>query len=155
MENARVSAKIPAGIHHQATIRLSGKGEAGHQGGDFGDLYIHIKVASSKEFERINLDIHTTQKIHLLQAVLGDEIQVRTIDGFVDLKIPAGTQAGRIFKIKGHGVPKIGALTRGDHYLKIEVTIPEKLSRKEKELYHELLEASGLRIQPEDKGLFG
>jgi molecular chaperone DnaJ len=124
-------------------------------GGPYGDLFVHISVAPSKEFERIKEDIYTIQHIHLLQAVMGDEIPVKTIHGDVKLKIPAGTESGQTFKIKDYGVEKTGAGIKGDHYVKIKVDIPKKLSRKEKQLYEELAKESKLDIKPQNKGLFG
>ncbi len=150
-----IKVKIPAGIGDQSVIRLEGKGEAGLQGGPYGDLFVHVSVMQSKEFERINEDIHTTQAIHMLQAVLGDEIKVRTVHGEVTLKIPAGTETGQTFKIKGHGVTKVGSSMKGDHYVKIKVEIPKRISRKEKELYEQLAKENKMNIKPQTRSIFG
>jgi len=155
VKTAIVKAKIPAGIQDQAIIRLKDKGEAGLQSGPYGDLFIHISVAPSREFERIREDIYTTQHIHLLQAVMGDEIPVKTIHGEIKLKIPAGTESGQTFKIKDKGVPKVGTTVKGDHFVKIKVDIPKKLSKKEKQLYEELIKESKLSIKPQNRGIFG
>ena len=151
----KIKIKIPAGIHDKAAIRLSGKGESGLKGGPAGDLFAHISISSSKEFERDKDDIKTTQNIHLLQAVLGDEIPIKTIHGDVKLKIPAGTENGKVFKLKEYGVPKVGTTGKGDHYVKITVDVPKKLSKKERELYDQLVKESKLNIKPQSKGLFG
>ncbi len=150
-----VKVKIPAGIHDQAVIRLAGKGEAGLQGGAYGDLFIHISVAPSKEFERIKDDIYTQHHIHVLQAIMGDEVPIKTVHEVVKLKIPAGTESGKLLRIKGYGVPKVGTESKGDHYVKIIVDIPAKLSGKEKKLYEQLVEESKLDIKPQNKGIFG
>ena len=155
LKTQKIKIKIPAGIHDKAAIRLSGKGEAGLKGGPIGDLFAHISISASKEFERDQNDIKTTQNIHLLQAILGDEIDVKTIHGDIKLKIPAGTENGKVFKLKGYGVPKVGTTTKGDHYVKINVDVPKKLSKKERELYEELVKESKLNIKPQSKGLFG
>ena len=151
----KIKIKIPAGIHDKAAIRLSGKGEAGLKGGPAGDLFAHISIAPSKEFEREGDDIKTSQNIHLLQAILGDEIEVKTIHGDIKLKIPAGTENGKVFKLKSYGVPRIGTSAKGDHFVKIMVEVPKKLSKKEKELYEELVKEAQLNIKPQNKGLFG
>jgi len=155
LENAKINVKVPAGIHDQAVIRLRDKGEAGMQGGTYGDLFVHVSIVPSNEFERINNDIHNKQSIHMLQAVMGDEVKIATVHGDVTLKIPHGTQSGKVFKISGKGVPRVGSDTFGDHYVKIIVDIPEKLSKKEKELYNNLIEETQLDIKPQNKGLFG
>jgi len=155
LKTSMIKVRIPAGINDQAVIRLNEKGEAGLMGGPYGDLFVHISVAPSREFERIKDDIYTTQRIHILQAVMGDEIPVKTIHGDVKLKIPAGTESGQMFKVKGYGVEKTGAGAKGDHYVKIKVDIPKKLSRKEKQLYEELVKESKLNIKPQNRGIFG
>lgn len=154
LKNRTIKVKIPAGIHDKAVLRLSGKGEAGGMGGSAGDLFVHVSVSPSKEFERVGDDIHTEQKIHLLQAVLGDQIQVKTVHGDVDLNIPAGTDSGKTFKISEHGAPKVGTTHKGDHVVKIIVETPKRLSKKEKELYEALAKEEGLDLKA-PKGLFG
>ncbi|MBN2095836.1 molecular chaperone DnaJ [Candidatus Peregrinibacteria bacterium] len=155
IKNQKIKIKIPAGIHDKAAIRLSGKGEAGLKGGVAGDLFAHISISPSDEFRREGDDIKTEQHIHLLQAVMGDEVNVKTIHGNVKLKMQAGTENGKIFKLKGYGVPKVGSAAKGDHYVKIIVDIPQKLNKKEKELYEELIKEAKLTIKPQNKGLFG
>jgi molecular chaperone DnaJ len=147
----RVKVKIPAGISNESTIRLSGKGEAGVNGGQYGDLYLHITVEPSRDFVRSGNDIHSEQKIHLIQGVLGDDIKIKTIYGEVVLKVPAGTQSGKIFKLKDYGMPKLNSDLKGDHYLKIILETPAKLSRKEKELYAQLAKESGLFLKADKK----
>lgn len=149
-----VTVKIPAGIYTGATIRVTGKGEAGEMGGVSGDLYVNIDVAPSKKFARDGSDIYTEQKIHLLQAVLGDQVSIETLYGPVQLKIPAGTQSGKVFRLKEYGVQNLNrpSSSRGDHYVKIFVEIPEKLSKKEEELYREI--AKEMKIKKKDDGSF-
>jgi len=155
LKNSRIQARIPAGISDQSVIKLSGKGEAGVLGGPYGDLFLHISVVPSKEYDRIKNDIYTTEHIHVLQAIMGDEIPIKTVHGEVKLKIPSGTQSGSSLRLKGYGVPIVGSSNRGDHHVKIKVEIPRKLSGKEKKLYDELVEETKLDIKPQNKGLFG
>lgn len=151
----KVKVKIPPGISDESTIRLRGKGEAGIRGGEHGDLYLHINVEAHKDFIRSGNNIHTEEKIHLLQAVLGDEIKAKTINGHVTLRIPPGTQSGKIFKLKSKGMPKVNSSQRGDHFIKIIVEIPEKITKKQRELYKQLADESGIDIkEPEKEGFF-
>lgn len=150
----KIKVKIPAGIHDKSAIRLTGKGEAGLRGGPTGDLFAHVSIAPSREFKRVQNNIETETHLHLLQAVLGDEIEVKTIHGNVKLKIPAGTENGKVFKLKEYGVPIVGTDKKGDHMVKVVIDIPTKLNRKEKELYEELAKESKLDIKPQSKGLF-
>ncbi len=143
----RVKVKIPAGVDNGSTIRLSGKGEAGVRGGDHGDLYIVLRVESSKNFVRSGYDIHTELEIHLVQAVLGDEVDVETLYGPEKLKIPAGTYDGSVFKLSEKGVKKLNKDDHGNHLVKIRIEIPEKLSKRERELYEELAEEAGLEVK--------
>ncbi len=155
LKNNKVKAKIPAGIHDQAVLRLAGKGEAGLKGGPSGDLFLHISVAPSREFERIKQDIYSKQTIHLLQAVMGDEITIKTVHGERKLIVPAGTQSETTIKLKGEGVPVIGRETRGDHHVRVIVEVPRKISGKEKKHYEELANLAKLKITPQSKGIFG
>ncbi len=137
-----IKVKIPAGVDNDSVVRLSGKGEPGVNNGPMGDLYVHIRVSPHKEFVRQNSDVHSALEISLLMAVLGDEVQVKTVHGEVTLKIPAGTQPGKVFKLKGYGIQKLHSEEKGDHYVKVQVAIPTKLSKKERELYLELANES-------------
>ena len=154
LKTSLLKVKIPAGISDRAVIRLREKGEAGMQGGAYGDMFVHVSIMPSSEFERIKDDIYTTQHIHLLQAVLGDEIPVKTIHGEVQMKIPAGTISDKTFKLKDYGVVKVGSDQKGDHHVKIKVDIPQKLSKKERQLYEELSKEAKLNIKPQSKGIF-
>ncbi len=150
----KIKVKVPEGINDKAVLRLKDQGEAGSQGGPYGDLFVHISVEPSKEFERVGDDIYTKQTIHVLQAILGDEIEVKTIHGNVKLKIPAGTESHKVFKITGKGVQKVGGSGKGDHKVKIVLEMPKKLSKAEKKHYAELAKEAKLDIDL-PKGLFG
>lgn len=128
-----IKLKIPAGIDDGATIRLSGRGEAiGH--GEKGDLYVNIRVKAHKRFTREGDIILSDEHIDMVDAALGTEIDVETVDGIVRMKIPAGTQSNTDFKLSGHGVPHMNNDRRGPHIVNVVVDTPTKLTKKQKEL---------------------
>jgi molecular chaperone DnaJ len=123
---------IPAGIDNGQTMQLSGQGAVGTNGGPYGDLHMRINVRPDEIFEREGFDIHSEFPVTYTQAVLGDELTVPTIDGNVKYNMPEGTQGGTIFRLKGKGVKKLNRNDHGDHYVRIVVEIPQKLSEKQK-----------------------
>lgn len=143
----RIKIKIPAGVDNGSTIRLSGKGEGGVSNGSSGDLYINLTVEPSKKFIRSGNDIHGEIEIHLVQAVLGGEIDIETIDGMSKIKIPPGTEDGKVFKLSGKGVVNMRNNSRGDHLVKVKIKIPKKLSKTEKELYVKLAEEARVDVK--------
>jgi molecular chaperone DnaJ len=149
-----ITVRIPAGVSDGTTLRLTGKGGAGMRGHGAGDLYVQINVKPSPEFERRGDNIHTTQKVHVLQAILGDEIEVQTVHGPVRMKIEPGTQSGQTLRIKGKGSPRLNASVTGDHMLTVEVEIPKKLMGSEKEHYEELAKLAKLSTKSKDKSFF-
>jgi molecular chaperone DnaJ len=128
-----VTLKVPAGIDDGSTIRLKERGEA-IGGGARGDLYVHIRVQAHKKFTREGDLILSEEHISMIDAALGTEIEVETVDGTVRMKIPAGTQSGTDFKLSNHGVPHLRSEKRGAHIVSIVVDIPTKLTKKQKEL---------------------
>jgi molecular chaperone DnaJ len=133
------SIKIPAGAYDGMILRFRGGGNTGRNNGSVGDLYIEIEVEASEKFERRGNDIYSEQAVPVYIAVLGGNIEVETITGFVKLKIPKGTQSGTIFKLKNKGCPIFNSSgDRGDQYVRVNVDIPERLSREEKQLWDEL-----------------
>ena len=148
-----ITVKIPTGIHDGATLRMSGKGEAGLYGGESGDLFLHVTIAPHKKFVRDGSDVRSEESLHVLQAILGDTIPVETLHGQVDLKIPPGTPYGRVFRLKESGIQNLGRSSRGDHFVKILISIPEKLSKKEEELYRSLAEE--MKTKRKEGGFFG
>lgn len=131
-----IKIKVPAGVDDGITIRLSGKGEAIGAGGR-GDLYVNIRVKADKHFTREGDIILSEEKISMVDAALGTEINVRTVDGTVRMKIPAGTQSGTDFKLSGHGAPNIRNDKRGPHIVSIIVETPTKLTSKQRDLLEE------------------
>lgn len=135
-----IALKIPAGIDDGATIRLREHGEA-VANGPKGDLYVLIRVKPHKKFTREGDLILSEEHISMIDAALGTEIDVETVDGPVRMKIPAGTQSGTDFKLSGHGVPHLRSTTRGAHIVSIIVDIPTKLTKKQQELLQEFADA--------------
>jgi molecular chaperone DnaJ len=148
-----ITIKVPLGISNGTVIRLQNKGNQGTKEGIDGDLYIRVSVEPSKKFTRNGQDIISEIEIHALQAVLGDEIDVETMQGKEKLTVPPGTQNGKVLKIKGKGVPANSNQDEGDHLVKIIVYTPKKISKKERELYLELAQESGIEIKPGKSGL--
>lgn len=136
-KHVKLDIKIPAGIQSGQQIRVSNKGERGVNGGPNGDLYIEIMVMPHASFVRDGDDIRLRVPLSSVDATLGCEIDVPTVYGDVSLKIPAGTQAGTKFRLKGKGVKSTRG-HQGDQYVEVKVEIPKKLSRQEKELYQKL-----------------
>lgn len=142
-----VKLKVPAGVDDGATMRLSGRGEA-IAGGEKGDLYVLLRVKAHKKFTREGDIILSEEHVSMVDAALGTEIEVETVDGPVRMKVPAGTQSGTDFKLSGHGVPHLKRDTRGSHIVSVIVDTPTKLTKKQKEVL-ENFRASG------KKGVFG
>ena len=133
-----LKVKIPAGIDDGMSIRLRGKGgEAPAEGGEKGDLYVRVKVKPHKHLTREGAIILSEEKISMVDAALGCEIEVETVDGTVTMKVPAGTQSSTPFKLSGHGVPFRADGDRGPHIVTVVVETPKNLSRKQKELLEE------------------
>jgi len=136
-EKVRVTVHIPAGIHDGQTLRIRGEGNAGKQGARAGDLYLHVVLQPDSRFLREGDDIRSEVLLPVVDVLLGTQIHVETVHGTVDLKIPEGTQPEQVFRLKGKGMPVAGSSRTGNHYVKVHVDIPKKLSRKERNLLEE------------------
>ncbi len=134
--NQKIALKVPAGIDDDATIRLRERGEA-IANGPKGDLYVHIRVKSHKKFTREGDLILSEEHIGMVEAALGTEIDVETVDGPVRMKVPAGTQSGSDFKLSGHGAPHLKGDNRGPHIVTLIVQTPTKLTKHQQELLQE------------------
>jgi molecular chaperone DnaJ len=141
---------VPAGIDNGQRIRLSGQGEIGEAGGPPGDLFIRVRVKPHENLQRDGYNILSEAPISFYQAALGGRIEVLTVDGVVELKIPAGTQSGKIFRLRGRGVPELNTGRRGDHLVTVRVVTPTKLSKKEKALLQKLAEEKGEMVDIEE-----
>lgn len=156
IENREHTVKftIPAGVETGQRMRLSGQGEAGKNGGPYGDLFVIFHVAKSSQFEREGDTIYYTQQISFPQATLGDEIKVPTPHGKVKLTIPAGTQTGTTFRLRGKGVPGGSGRRDGDQLVTVKVVTPTQLSEREHELIVELADEMGEKIKGSDRSFF-
>ena len=138
----RFSVKIPAGAKTGTRIRLKGKGEAGHNGGPAGDLYVVVDVDPSPLFQRRGSDLVLEVPVTFAEAALGASVEIPTPDGPVSLKIPAGTEGGKLLRVKGRGAPHLKGNGRGDLLARVKVTVPKKLSKAEKEALESYLKVS-------------
>ncbi len=132
--------KIPAGVETGSRLRISGEGEAGVNGGSKGDLYVVIHVAEHENFERQASNLYTSAPISFTQAALGAEIEINTLEGTEPLKIPAGTQTGTVFRIKGQGMPSLSGGGKGDLFVAVTLITPKTLNREQRKLLEELAE---------------
>jgi len=148
----KLSIKIPAGIDRGQQIRLTGEGEIGPKSGPPGDLYVVVDVQEHPQFTRDGIDILYELPLNVAQAALGDELTIPTLDGDVDLKVPAGTQHGQSFRLRNKGVPRLRSSERGSMYVIARVVTPSKLSHRQRELFEELSRELG--AAEEDKGFF-
>ncbi|MGX9757231.1 molecular chaperone DnaJ [Clostridioides difficile] len=149
-----IEVDIPAGIDDGQMIKLAGQGEVGEKGAPRGDLYIVVNVKSHPLFTRDGNDIYFEMPITFVQATLGDEIEVPTLDGKVKYSVPEGTQTGTVFRLKEKGIPRIRGNSRGDQYVKVVVEIPKKLNDKQKDLLREFAKECGSNVH-EKKKTFG
>jgi molecular chaperone DnaJ len=141
-EKRKMSVRIPAGITDGATIRVTSEGEAGERGHEAGDLYVHVCIKSDPRFTRDGDDVTSETFVPFADAALGTTVPVETVDGRVELKIPAGTQPGTVLKLKGKGITHLRSGGRGDHLVTVIVEVPKKLSKKQKELLEKLRDES-------------
>ncbi len=149
-----IEVTIPAGIDNGQRLKLTGEGGAGVQGGQDGDLYLEIGIQEDDFFEREGFDVYCTIPITFSQAALGAEIEVPTIDGKVELSVPAGTQSGTKMRVKGKGIQRLGHHTRGDQIVKIHVETPTKLNAEQKKLLKELSNFDKTKSNPMREGFF-
>jgi len=154
LERKKIHKKvqIPAGVDAGTQIRLAGEGAPGVYGGPNGSLFLLLDVQPHKFFKRRENDVLLNLDINIAQAALGAEIDVPTLDGEEKLKIPAGTQPGRIFSIRGKGIPHLRRNGRGDQLVIVNVAVPTKLTKEQRELFEELAKSLGTTVKPQEKG---
>lgn len=154
-QSHKVSVKIPAGVETGQQIRLAGQGESGFNGGPYGDLFVIINVNPSDKFTRDGSTIYYTLNISFVQAALGDTVEVPTVHGNVEMTIPAGTQTGKTFRLKGKGAPRLRGGSQGDQHVTVKIVTPTKLNDAQKEALLAFAKASGdEKIAPQKKGFF-
>ena len=145
--------EIPPGVDNGTQIRVSGEGEPGPNQGPRGDLYVVLRVKPHRFFRRKNSDILLDLSINVAQATLGSMIQVPTLEGDEELRIPAGTQSGKILRLKGKGVPKLRRNGRGDQLVILSVDIPRNLTKEQRELFEQLASTMGTEAIPQERSL--
>lgn len=150
----KVRVNIPAGIDHGLQLRQAGHGEAGVNGGPPGDLFIVINVKPHEFFERDGDDVRCDMPLTFSQAALGDEIEVPALEGKVKIKVPAGTQTGRSFRLRGKGAPNVHGRGTGDLIVSVRVITPKKLNDRQKELLKEFAEESGEEVDEHSNNFF-
>jgi len=150
-----LSVKIPPGVDDGMRVRLAGEGEPGAYGGPSGNLYVVLSVEPHRYFRRRDSNVLVELAINIAQAALGDEIAVPTLDGDVSLKIPAGTQSGKVFRLRGMGIPRLRRNGRGDQLVIVQVTVPTRLTDEQQELFQQLSKTLGKEVVPQaEKGIF-
>ncbi len=150
-----LSVNIPAGVEDGTRIRLAGEGEAGLRGGPAGDLYIFLSITPHEFFQRDGADLHCRVPISMVTAAIGGEFEVPAIDGSqARVKVPAGTQAGRRFRLSGKGMPVLRSKQTGDMYVQVSVETPQNLTKRQRELLAEFEKLSSEATQPESSGFF-
>lgn len=136
----KILIQIPPGVEDGERIKIKGEGEAYGRGGEAGDLYVEFHIRPHPIFERRGEHLYSKVKINFSQAALGGKVEVPTLDGIVEVKIPPGTPPGKLLTLKGFGLPKFGKRERGNLYLKVEIKVPKKLTKKQRELIEKLKE---------------
>ncbi|MDR1567930.1 MAG: molecular chaperone DnaJ [Streptococcaceae bacterium] len=145
---------VPAGVETGQQIRLSGQGEAGENGGSYGDLYVVFQVDESREFKRDGSEIYYELPLEFVQAALGDDVEVPTVHGQVKLKIPAGTQTGTNFRLRGKGAPKLRGSGNGDQHVRVKLKTPKHLNEEQRQALRAFAVASGVTPTEHKEGFF-
>lgn len=149
-----VTVKIPAGIDHGQTISMRGEGNVGTNGGAAGDIYVTVNVKPHDIFKRRGQDVMIEMPVTFVQATLGAELVVPTIDGKVSYTMPEGTQPDTVFRIKGKGIPNINGRGRGDHFVKIKIEIPRNVTHEQREILNKFDDSVSEGQYKEKKGFF-
>jgi len=144
----RIQIRIPAGVDTGSRLRVAGEGEAGRRGGPRGDLYVVIHVREHDVFQRDGEDLYCEVPLAFYLAALGGKIQVPTVGGPAELKIPAGTQSGTVFRLRGKGIPSLRGYGRGDQHVRVVIEVPTNLNGPQKEKLREFGESCDERVHP-------
>ena len=149
-----IEVNIPPGVDNGTRVRLGGLGEPGDRGGPPGDLYVTVIVREHSLFQREDYDVFCEVPISFTQAALGAKIDVPTLDGKVKMTIPEGTQSGKVFRLKGKGIPHLHSGQRGDQHVRVVVETPTGLTQKQRELLEKFADSSGEDVHPQSKNFF-
>ena len=147
-----ITVTVPPGVDDGTRLRLNSEGQAGISGGPPGDLYVVISIKADERFERDGANLHCAAPVSFPQAALGAEIEVDTLEGKAKLKIPAGTQSGKVLRMRGKGVPTLRSSGRGDQLVHVYVEVPTRLTAHQRELLEQLAEESGGLAAPASRG---
>ena len=147
-----ITVRVPPGVEDGARLRLQGEGEAGLAGGPAGDLYVVLSVKPHPLFTRDGPDLHCEVPVPFAQAALGAEVEVPTVDGKVTIRIPEGTQSGKVVRLRGKGVPSLASHSRGDQLCRIFVEVPTRLTDRQRQLLEQFAEESDTEVSPVTKG---
>jgi molecular chaperone DnaJ len=150
-KTVRKTVTIPGGVDTGTQIRLAGEGQPGANGGPNGNVYVEIQVRAHKFFRRKGNDILLNLDINVAQAALGADIEVPTLDGPAKLSIPTGTQPGRVFTLKGKGVPFLRSTGRGDQHVVVNVEVPSRLNAEQRQLFEQLARTLGSEVRPQER----
>ena len=145
---------MPPGVDTGTRLKLTGEGEPGDRGGPPGDLYVVVHVHEHPIFIREDTEVICEVPISFTQAALGATIDVPTLDGKVKMKIPSGTQSGKVFRLRGKGIPHLNGYQRGDQHVRVTVEVPEKLTKKQRELLEQFGALAGEDAHPQSKSFF-
>ncbi len=145
-EETTLTVDVPGGIQDGQTLRMEGEGAPGEPGARDGDLLIEVRVEGDDRFERDGADLHLTEPVSFPQAVFGDTVTLETLDGSVEFEVPAGTQSGETFRLKGKGMPRLRRRGNGDLYVNVQVVTPEDLNTEQREALEAFAEAGGEEI---------
>jgi len=152
----KLKIKVPAGVYDGAQVRVSGEGEVGQHGSPAGDLYVVISLKEHQIFEREGADLYCTMPVTFPQASLGSEVDAPTLEGKIKIKIPAGTEGGRVFRLRGHGVLDVrSGGQKGDLYVRVQIAVPKKMSSKQAQLLREFANETGDEVYPERSSFLG
>jgi molecular chaperone DnaJ len=155
VQERTIEVKVPAGVEDGTRIRYAGQGEAGTHSGPAGDLYVVLHVKEHAMFEREGKDLHCVVPISFAQAALGAEIEIPTLEGPENLRIPEGTQSGTVFKMRHRGAPVLNGRGKGDLFVEVKVHTPSKLTRRQRELLQEFGGTDGVENKPERATILG
>ncbi|NHN57911.1 MULTISPECIES: molecular chaperone DnaJ [Halorussus] len=150
---ATLSVEVPAGIQSGQSLQMEGEGAPGPNGGPNGDLLIEVEVEDHPDFERDGDDLHLQEPISFPQATFGDTVEIATLDGTVEMDVPAGTQSGETFRLQGKGMPRLRRRGQGDLYVQVQVVTPSDLNQEQKEALEQFAEAGGEEVSV-DEGFF-
>lgn len=153
-KKVKLSVKVPAGIDHGQRLKLSGEGDIGAHGGPNGDLYVQILLEEHAFFHREGFDVHCEVPITFSQAALGAKVEVPTLNGKVEMTIPAGTQSGKRMRLKSKGIERLGGYGQGDQIITVVVETPSKLSDEQRDLFKKLSELEEQKCNPSSHGFF-